>query len=71
MMSLWERMNRRKIKMIKVNHYQKAAPQYIHEKKKETAKKMSPLGKLKAMVDDNPSTLAGHLEWFKKHGTPK
>ena len=57
--------------MIKVNHYQKAAPQYIHEKKKETAKKMSPLGKLKAMVDDNPSTLAGHLEWFKKHGTPK
>ena len=26
--------------MIKVNHYQKAAPEYIHEKKQHTAKKM-------------------------------
>ena len=26
--------------MIKVNHYQKAAPEHIHEKKVETAKKM-------------------------------
>lgn len=30
--------------MIKVNHFQKAAPEYIHEKKHSIAKKMKPVG---------------------------
>ena len=30
--------------MIKVNHYQKASPEYIHEKKETVAKKMKPIG---------------------------
>jgi len=40
-------------------------------KKKSMAKKMSPLGKLKSMLDDKPVTISDHLDWFKKHGTPK
>lgn len=30
--------------MIKVNHYQKAAPEHIQEKKAKLAKKMKPVG---------------------------
>lgn len=30
--------------MIKVNHYQKAAPEKINEKKQNVAKKMKPIG---------------------------
>lgn len=52
--------------MIKVNHYQKAAPEYIHEKKQETAKKMGGVKKLKAMMAEPSSK-----EWFAKHGLPK
>ena len=34
-------------------------------------KDSSPFGKLKAMMDDKPSGIQGHMDWFKKHGTPK
>lgn len=44
---------------------------YLPKKKKKVAKKMSPLGKLKAMANDKPTSLAGQLAWFKKHGLPK
>lgn len=51
--------------------YDDPLPSAMRDKKK-VAKKMkpSPLGRLKAMLADKPTSLAGELEWFKKHGTP-
>lgn len=43
----------------------------VKQRKHEVAKKMSPLGKLKAMLDDKPTNIAEHLAWFKKHGVPR